>query len=186
MCPRAPRVWRRQEPFPHFLQRWEKPFLWKRPRQAGEHEPRPHAASGVFSSLRSVRATFPLGWPAGCLRNRHLPGATDLHSRPGNHGTVTGMTGRPRATPGSFVRRHPARNAGSRAGRELGGGVKVLGGPPGEKTALRWVLPPSRAPRRRQSHRWQQHRLLLLVQAGKLLHPRRATVTDSCVRELSV
>lgn len=148
-----------------------------------EQAPPPHAASGMFSSLGSAGAIFHVG-------GRQDAYVTITCQEPLTYTRVLTTRGRDRhdraapGYPGGGVRRHPARNAGSSGGRELGGGVKALGEPPaGSGGRPSPQQGPGEAPKPQTATAAPAP-----VFAGRqaVLCPRRAIVNDSCARELSI
>lgn len=127
---------------------------------------------------------FPRGWPAGRLCDHHLPGATDLHSLPGNHEAKTDMTGRPRATPAAESEDILRETRAPVGAGSWGGGVKALGEPPaGSGGRPSPQQGPGEAPKPQTATA-----ATAPVFAGRqaVLCPRRAIVNDSCARELSI
>lgn len=87
---------------------------------------------------------FLRGWPAGRLCDHHLPGATDLHSLPGNHEAKTDMTGRPRATPAAESEDILRETRAPVGAGSWGGRCESAGGTP---RGLRWAPLPPAGPR---------------------------------------
>ena len=107
---------------------------------------------------------FPLGCLAGCLCNHHLPGATDLHSCPGQPHHLDRHECEARGHPVQLCQnrscqKHRLQN-GSGARRD-----HALGELPMGKTVLRWALPLHSAPTAKQ-----RHQILLPLKASKS-HP---------------